>query len=66
MYTGSNLGDCTTTGFSDGVFEFRVQHVGDDAWCMHSVTLELAYGEAVQCIPGIWLDDNDDYFCNNY
>ena len=66
MFTGSQLANCATTDFSDGIFEFRVEHIGHDAWCMHSVAVELRDGDIVQCIPGITLDNDDHYICTNY
>ena len=63
MYQGDQLGACLSTDFSEGIFDFRVHHHGNDQWCMHSVSLEFRDGGIVECLADVVLDDEQVQIC---
>merc|ERR1719312_2346754 len=64
VYTGSLLGNCLNTDFSEGVFQFEVHHSGTDGWCLDWATLEMRTGHTMTCYPNAFLDDNDYATCS--
>jgi len=63
IYTGDALGECMTTDFTKGLFQFTVQHSGSDGWCFAEAVVEMRDGTVVDCMANVFLDNSEQFVC---